>query len=116
MATMRKIVVNRFLTLHSIMLAPGSPDEDPTGSLEHGGRAVGYWDDLIVKVRDGSVGRPFDPLLGRQTYELYAVYLPHATDREGVTPLNSTTKYAVNFTSAVRSEYNSYTVVETGNP
>jgi dihydrofolate reductase len=41
------------------------------------------------------MGVPFDLLLGRKTYDLFAAYWPHATEQPGAKPLNDATKYVV---------------------
>jgi dihydrofolate reductase len=38
---------------------------------------------------------PFDLLLGRRTYDIFAAHWPHATDDPGAKPLNDATKYVV---------------------
>ena len=42
------------------------------------------------------MGRPFDLLLGRKTFEIFATYWPHADD--GKNPINEATKYVVSNT------------------
>jgi dihydrofolate reductase len=41
------------------------------------------------------MGKPFDLVLGRRTYDIFAAYWPHATDQAGAKPLNDATKYVV---------------------
>jgi dihydrofolate reductase len=36
---------------------------------------------------------PFDLLLGRRTYDIFAAYWPHAPEEAGAKPLNEATKY-----------------------
>ena len=36
---------------------------------------------------------PFDLLLGRKTYDIFAAYWPFASEEEGAKPLNDATKY-----------------------
>lgn len=74
---MRKIIVNTFITLDGVMQAPGGPEEDPTGSFKFGGWSANYWDDMMAKTMMGeAIARPFDLLLGRKTYEIFAAHWP----------------------------------------
>jgi len=60
------------------MQAPGGPEEDPSGGFKHGGWVAGYWDDVLGNVMTEQMKGPFDLLLGRKTYELFAAFWPHA--------------------------------------
>ena len=95
---MRRLVINTFLTLDGVMQAPGGPEEDPTGGFTHGGWSVNYWDDLMGQVMGEAMSRPFDLLLGRKTYEIFAAHWPHATDEPGAEVLNSARKYVASRT------------------
>ena len=75
---MRDLVVNAFVTLDGVMQAPGGPEEDPSGGFAHGGWSVNYWDDSMGKVMAEFMSQPFDLLLGRRTYEIFAAHWPHA--------------------------------------
>ena len=77
---MRNLVVNTFLTLDGVMQAPGGPEEDPSGGFEHGGWSFGYWDEQMEGVMGESMSAPFDLVLGRQTYEIFAAHWPYADD------------------------------------
>lgn len=90
---MRKLTVNTFLTLDGVMQAPGGPDEDPSDGFAYGGWSVNFWDDEMGKVMDEAMGTPFDMVLGRKTYEIFAAHWPHATDEQAAKPLNDATKY-----------------------
>ena len=90
---MRKLIVTTFLTLDGVMQAPGGPEEDPSESFAHGGWSVNYWDDAMGQFMEGVMGKPFDLLLGRKTYEIFAGYWPTAPDDAGGKPLNDATKY-----------------------
>ncbi|HEV3365677.1 MAG TPA: dihydrofolate reductase family protein [Acidimicrobiia bacterium] len=79
---MRRLAVNTFLTLDGVMQAPGGPDEDPTGGFTHGGWSVRYWDDLMNQVMGESLAKPFDLLLGRKTYEIFAAHWPNVIEEE----------------------------------
>jgi dihydrofolate reductase len=92
---MRKLIVSTFLTLDGVMQAPGGPEEDDSGGFAHGGWSVNYWDDLMGDVMTEAFSVPFDLLLGRRTYEIFAAYWPDAPEEAGSKPLNDATKYVV---------------------
>jgi dihydrofolate reductase len=94
---MRELVVQTFVTLDGVMQAPGGPEEDPSGGFEHGGWSFGYWDERMQQVMGESMGKPFDLLLGRRTYEIFAAHWPH-TDEPGAEVLNSATKHVASTT------------------
>ena len=97
---MRRIIVSTFLSLDGVMQAPGGPGEDPSGGFDQEGWSVNYWDDRMDQVMTEFLGRPFDLLLGRKTYEIFAAYWPHAKDDQSAAPLNAATKYVVSTTLA----------------
>jgi dihydrofolate reductase len=72
----RKIVLNTFLSLDGVMQAPGGPEEDPTGGFVHGGWSVLYWDGMMTGIMNKALAKPFDLLLGRKTYEIFAAHWP----------------------------------------
>jgi dihydrofolate reductase len=92
---MRKLIVSTFLTLDGVMQAPGGPEEDDSGGFAHGGWSVNYWDELMGQVMTEAFSVPFDLLLGRRTYDIFAAYWPHAPEEAGAKPLNDATKYVV---------------------
>jgi dihydrofolate reductase len=74
---MRKIVAGAFVSLDGVMQAPGGPEEDPTGGFRHGGWTAAYWDDAISAAMDETFAAPFDLLLGRKTYDIFAAHWPY---------------------------------------
>ena len=90
---MRKLIVSTFLTLDGVMQAPGGPGEDDSGGFAQGGWSVNYWDEQMGQVMGEAMNTPFDLLLGRKTYDIFAAYWPHASANEGAKPLNNATKY-----------------------
>ncbi|PTM91404.1 dihydrofolate reductase family protein [Mycoplana dimorpha] len=74
---MRKIIVGAFVSLDGVMQAPGGPDEDPIGGFRHGGWAVTYFDERMGEAVDEMFARPFDLLLGRKTYDIFAAHWPY---------------------------------------
>ena len=94
---MRELAVNTFLTLDGVMQAPGGPEEDPSGGFDHGGWSFGYWDEQMQTVMGESMSKPFDLVLGRKTYEIFAAYWPHR-DAPHAEPLNTATKHVASTT------------------
>ena len=90
---MRRLIVSTFLTLDGVMQAPGGPGEDDDSDFAFGGWSVNYWDDRMGQVMGEAMGAPFDLVLGRKTYDIFAGYWPHATEEQGAKPLNEATKY-----------------------
>jgi dihydrofolate reductase len=93
MYDMRKLIVSTFLTLDGVMQAPGGPREDDSDGFALGGWSVNYWDDQMGLVMGEAMSAPFDLLLGRRTYDIFASHWPHATDDPAAKPLNDATKY-----------------------
>jgi dihydrofolate reductase len=91
---MRKLIVLSFITLDGIMQAPGGPEEDPSGGFKYGGWSVGYFDESLGNIMAEQMGHPFDLLLGRKTYDIFAAYWPRAADDIGQ-GINRATKYVV---------------------
>ncbi len=73
---MRKIIASAFLSLDGVMQAPGGPDEDPTGDFRHGGWATTLWDSGTEAAMGELFSEPFDLLLGRKTYDIFAAHWP----------------------------------------
>jgi dihydrofolate reductase len=90
---MRGLIVSTFLTLDGVMQAPGGPEEDDSDGFAFGGWSVHYWDELMGQVMGEAMSVPFDLVLGRRTYDIFAAYWPHAAEEAGAKPLNDATKY-----------------------
>jgi dihydrofolate reductase len=88
---MRKVIVLSFVTLDGVMQAPGGPTEDTSGGFAYGGWTVPYFDDFLGSTMGEQMGSPFDLLLGRKTFEIFASYWPH--EEGGNNPINQATKY-----------------------
>lgn len=80
---MRKIVGAAFMSLDGVIQAPGGPEEDPTGGFGLGGWLAPYFDQAIGERIDSLFAEPFDLLLGRRTYDIFAAYWPFVEDEEG---------------------------------
>jgi dihydrofolate reductase len=77
---MRKVIILSFITLDGVMQAPGASTEDTSGGFKYGGWTVPYFDESIGSVMTGQMARPFDLLLGRKTYDIFASYWPNHND------------------------------------
>lgn len=97
---MRKIIVLTFVTLDGVMQAPGGPEEDPSGGFQYGGWTVPYFDEVAGREMVRQMSKPFDLLLGRKTYEIFAAYWPNVkTPGDPIAAgLNGATKYVVSKT------------------
>jgi dihydrofolate reductase len=93
---MRKIIVLTFVSLDGVMQAPGGPTEDTSGSFTHGGWTVPYFDEFLGQVMGEQMSEPFDLLLGRKTFEIFASYWPQ--HREEGPGINNATKYVASNT------------------
>jgi dihydrofolate reductase len=95
---MRKLIVSTFLTLDGVMQAPGGPGEDDSDGFAHGGWSVNYWDERMGEVMGAAMSTPFDLVLGRRTYDIFAAHWPNASEEDGAKPLNDATKYVASRT------------------
>jgi dihydrofolate reductase len=73
---MRKVIGAAFVSLDGVMQAPGLPTEDPTGGFKLGGWLANYFDEAVGKRVEALFAGPFDLLLGRRTYDIFAAYWP----------------------------------------
>jgi dihydrofolate reductase len=78
---MRKIIVLEFLTLDGVMQAPGGPEEDTSGGFTFGGWTAPYFDEFAGRAMSEQMEHPFDLLLGRKTYDIFAGYWPQHYDK-----------------------------------
>ncbi len=92
---MRKIIAITQLTVDGVMQGPGGPDEDRTNGFAHGGWAMPFGDDVLMKVLDETIAGEFGMLLGRRTYEIFAGYWPKQGDNPIGKAFNKATKYVV---------------------
>ena len=77
---MRRLVINTQLSLDGVMQGPGGPEEDTRGGFEHGGWAMPYFDEQMLKAADEGMGSAVGLVLGRRTYEIFAAYWPNQGD------------------------------------
>ena len=93
---MRKVVVLEHISLDGVIQAPGGPEEDTSGGFAHGGWIAAYSDPMLGTLLRRQMNLPFDLLLGRKTYEIWAPYWPHHGE---IWPgVNAATKYVASRT------------------
>lgn len=90
---MRKIVVLEFITLDGVYQAPGGPEEDTSGGFKYGGWTVPYFDEFAGTIMEEQMKLPFELLLGKKTYDIFASYWPQ--NGEGWPGVNEARKYVV---------------------
>jgi dihydrofolate reductase len=90
---MRSLVVTAFVSLDGVVQAPGGPGEDEDGGFPHGGWTVPHFDEHLGEVMGELMGKPFDLVLGRRTYDVFAAFWPNASEEEGAGPLNEAVKH-----------------------
>ena len=96
---MRKIITTTFITLDGVLQAPGGPEEDTSNGFKYGGWQMD-WDDedkISDTIMDTIIlAAPFDLLLGRLTYDIWAAFWPyHKDEPRWGKPFDKATKYVV---------------------
>lgn len=82
------------------MQAPGGPEEDTSGGFKYGGWTVPYFDEASGNLMGAQMSMPFDLLLGRKTYDIFAAYWPHQDESNPpAKQFNAATKYVVSASS-----------------
>jgi dihydrofolate reductase len=93
---MRKVIALEHISLDGVIQAPGGPDEDNSGGFTYGGWIAAYSDPIFGAALSRQMNLPFDLLLGRKTFEIWAPFWPlHGDVWPGV---NTATKYVVSNT------------------
>lgn len=93
----RELAILTFQTLDGVMQSPKLPDEDTSGGFTRGGWADPHWEPVMEQVGREAMAEPYDLLLGRKTYQLFA---PHFSAAGDAHPLNRARKYVA--TSSLR--------------
>ena len=88
---MRKVIVLEFVSLDGVIQSPGSPEEDTSGGFVYGGWISSYSDPVLDAAINKQMSMPFDLLLGRKTFEIWAPYWPRRAD--AWPGANTATKY-----------------------
>ncbi|MBI5960948.1 MAG: dihydrofolate reductase family protein [Chloroflexi bacterium] len=93
---MRKVIVVSHISLDGVIQAPGGPEEDTSGGFAYGGWIAPYSDDVLGTTIRTQMNMPFDLLLGRKTFEIWAPYWPQHAD--SWPSVNAATKYVASNT------------------
>jgi dihydrofolate reductase len=91
---MRKIIVFEHISLDGVIQAPGGPDEDTSDGFAYGGWQAPYGDDILEAALQKQMNMPFDLLLGRKTFDIWAAFWP----QHGWPGFNTATKYVASNT------------------
>ena len=75
---MRKITTTTFITLDGVMQAPGGPKEDTSNGFKYGGWQQDWdeVDNVADKIMNDFMAVPYDLLLGKLTYDIWAGFWP----------------------------------------
>ncbi len=110
---MRKIIVSTFISMDGVMQAPGAPQEDTTQHFKYGGWTFPLWDDIMNEAMGRIMSAPFDLLLGRRTYEIFAAYWPYQQGNPIAETFNKIEKYVV-ATTPIDTSWQNTTLISTG--
>ena len=78
---MRKVNVLEFVSLDGVIQAPGGPEEDTTGGFAYGGWIIPHSDAVSSAAIRKEMNVPFDLLLGRKTFDIWAKFWPQHGDQ-----------------------------------
>ena len=81
---MRKLTVAAFVSVDGVMQAPGGSDEDRDGGFSLGGWVGPHADAAFGEVMTETFSDPYDLLLGRRTYDIFAGYWPRFEGRDAL--------------------------------
>ena len=112
---MRKLIVAELISLDGVIQAPGGPEEDTSGGFRFGGWVAPYADDATGEAVQELLSHPFELLLGRNTYDIWAAYWPYVPADSGsrviADPFNSVPKQVATHRPATLDWHNSHALV-----
>jgi len=71
---MRKIIVFEHISLDGVIQSPGAPDEDTSDGFAYGGWQAPYGDHILEAALQKQINMPFDLMLGRKTFDIWAAF------------------------------------------
>lgn len=95
-----RLTLTQFVTLDGVYQGPGAPDEDTTDGFTRGGWMVPHMDQIFIARAAAWLERAGALLLGRRTYEAFAMAWPHNTDPDDpfAERMNTLPKYVASHT------------------
>ncbi|MFD1145479.1 dihydrofolate reductase family protein [Larkinella insperata] len=109
-AYMRKLILPVYMTMDGIVQAPGGPQEDSTNNFGWGGWMFPFSDPMLDEKLAALAAEPYDLLLGRRTYEIFAAYWPYQVNHPMADLFNRIEKYVV-ATTAVDTSWENSTLI-----
>ncbi len=92
------------------MQAPGGREEDTDGGFQYGGWTAPYWHEFSAMEMSKQLGHPYDLLLGRKTFDIFASYWPHHEEIPIAAGLNNANKYVASHAPLKMEWKNSYRI------
>ena len=77
---MRKVNVLEFVSLDGVIQSQGRPDEDTSGGLAYGGWTSPHSEPVLSTAIRKQMNLPFDLLIDRKTFEIWAPFWPQHND------------------------------------
>jgi len=109
---MRKIIASAQVSLDGVMQGQGSAQEDTSDGFDLGGWGMKFSDAKVGAAIMGMVGtldKPYDLLLGRRTYDIFAGYWPYVPAENPIGPVfTKANKYVLTRGSAKLDWANSH--------
>lgn len=99
---MRELAILTFVTLDGVMQAVSSPEEDMSEGFAHGGWALSRWEAVMEQVQEEAMAVPYDLLLGRKTYEMFAAGSNSERMKNATKFVATSSSNALNWKNSVR--------------
>ena len=107
---MRKLMVGTMISVDGVMQAPGGPEEDKEGGFAYGGWVFPHFDETVGGFVDELFAEPFDLLLGRKTYDIFAAYWPFQEGSPIADKFNAATKFVATSSAEPLAWHNSVAI------
>src|SRR5438045_5371840 len=109
---MRTIIVSEFVSLDTVIQAPGGAEEDTEGGFTHGGWTWPFWHDDIGAHFFEEMSHSDALLLGRKTWQIHGgAFEPMPAGDPFGDVMNSMPKYVVSATLTTASAWRNSTLI-----